>query len=154
MQGPRLHQLSRPARWSGSAGVTRAAASSSPFCLPCAWAPHAAGAACPTRRHSRTARAPAPPSAAHPAPPAPCSSSACPMHHRLRALVACVLLRSTAPCCGLLRTQLAQPRAVKCIRGERECIFGSPLSSDANCMFAMHALLEINFVTHCEFGEG
>jgi hypothetical protein len=45
-------------------------------------------------------------------------------------------------------------RAVKCIRGERECIFGSPLSFNANCMFAMHALLEINLVRHCEFGEG
>jgi hypothetical protein len=38
--------------------------------------------------------------------------------------------------------------AQRCIRGERECKFTSPLSSDAKCLLCIHALLDNILVMH------
>lgn len=39
--------------------------------------------------------------------------------------------------------------AQRCIRGERECNFSSPLSSNAKCLLCMHGLLENILVMQC-----
>ena len=46
----------------------------------------------------------------------------------------------------------AMPRR-RCLGGERERIFSSPLSSDAKCLLGMHGLLDTNLVMHSVLGD-
>ena len=48
---------------------------------------------------------------------------------------------------------LLERRLRQCIRGERERIFSSPLSSDAKCLLGMHDLLDTNLVMHNVLGD-
>jgi hypothetical protein len=57
------------------------------------------------------------------------------------------------PSCGGSSVRNRQRPPLICIRGERACIFSSPLSSDANCVPSVPPLLEKESTMHRDGGE-